>query len=430
MNNSDPWAGAGDSAVSIPGPIVPKSLRGNRSRRRSYRPSRGLLPVRAHNVNKALGRRLDRATGAALSYAVCILVRMSTTADTPTQPEADQLVSAQPLSDQPHETQRPASSSVSAGGADTTADVSGSEATLRLPRTLSPSKVASFTNCPLAFRFETIDGIPQPPGAAASKGTLVHRALERLMLREPQERTIDAAQADLDTAYQELSDHSDFTGLDLDQAGRDKLFAEARQLVENYFKLEDPTTINPIGIEVLVGAGLGDGQPGTGPFLRGVIDRLEVTDGQLIVTDYKTGKPPREGFERSSLHGVHIYSWLCEAMFGRRPAKVQLLYLSTPEAIIATPTEQSTRGVSVRTRAVWNAIETACARNDFRPKSGVLCSWCFYKPHCPQFGGDPATASDLIALLPAGVAERAIHPSLKNPARLSPSAEDPQGLRA
>ena len=32
--------------------------------------------------------------------------------------------------------------------------------------------------------------------------------------------------------------------------------------------------------------------------------------------------------------GVHVYSLLCERMFGRRPARVQLLYLSKPEKIV------------------------------------------------------------------------------------------------
>src|SRR5258705_10497286 len=34
---------------------------------------------------------------------------------------------------------------------------------LEAPRTLSPSKVAAFTDCALAFRFATIDRLPRPP---------------------------------------------------------------------------------------------------------------------------------------------------------------------------------------------------------------------------------------------------------------------------
>ena len=62
-----------------------------------------------------------------------------------------------------------------------------------------------------------------------------------------------------------------------------------------------------------------------------------------MVTDYKTGSVPSELWEAKSLSGVHMYALLCERMLGRRPARVQLFYLSKPEAIIATPTDQSIR---------------------------------------------------------------------------------------
>ena len=62
------------------------------------------------------------------------------------------------------------------------------------PRTLSPSKVSSFTDCPLAFRFSIIDRLPEPPSPHALKGTLVHAALEGLFWNHPAgERTRAAA---------------------------------------------------------------------------------------------------------------------------------------------------------------------------------------------------------------------------------------------
>ncbi|MGH9262474.1 MAG: PD-(D/E)XK nuclease family protein, partial [Acidimicrobiales bacterium] len=69
-----------------------------------------------------------------------------------------------------------------------------------VPRSLSPSKVSSFTDCALAFRFSAIDRLPEPPTAAATRGTLVHAALERLHLLAPAERTVGAALACLDAA--------------------------------------------------------------------------------------------------------------------------------------------------------------------------------------------------------------------------------------
>ena len=114
-----------------------------------------------------------------------------------------------------------------------------------------------------------------------------------------------------------------------------------------------------------------------------------------MVTDYKTGSVPSEFFEAKSLSGVHMYALLCERMLGRRPARVQLYYLSKPEAIIATPTDQSIKGVERRTTALYQAIRSACERDDFRPKPGRLCDFCTFKPYCPSHGGNPHDAEEL-----------------------------------
>ena len=57
------------------------------------------------------------------------------------------------------------------------------------PTTLSPSRIESFLSCPLAFRFASIDGLPDPPTEATTKGSLVHRALELFMEAPRGERT-------------------------------------------------------------------------------------------------------------------------------------------------------------------------------------------------------------------------------------------------
>ena len=162
---------------------------------------------------------------------------------------------------------------------------------------------------------------------------------------------------------------------------------EARALLARYFRLEDPTTITPIGLELKLEVEVG------GVHLRGIIDRLELdADGELVVTDYKTGKAPGERQEQQRLAGVAFYSLLCERLFGKRPARVQLLYLADPVAIISVPTDRSTRGVERKLAAIWTAIERACEREDFRPNPGRLCDWCGFKAYCPSFGGDIALA--------------------------------------
>lgn len=273
---------------------------------------------------------------------------------------------------------------------------------LPLPSSLSPSKVSSFTDCALAFRFSNIDRLSQPPSLPASTGTLVHRALERLFWHFPaSDRSPAKGLAQLELAWAELASDPEFTGLHLDEAAEAEMLADAATLVGNYFALEDPRTVRAIGVELRLEARMGSLQ------LRGIIDRLEIgADGELVVTDFKTGRAPLEAYERKRLSGVQFYAWLCEQVLGRRPARVQLLHLREPVAIVAVPTAQSLRGMEGRTTAIWTAVEKACASDDFRPRPSKLCGYCSFKAYCPAFGGDPALAAaasgaDTTHLVPA-----------------------------
>jgi putative RecB family exonuclease len=257
-----------------------------------------------------------------------------------------------------------------------------------VPTSLSPSRVESFLSCPLAFRFASIEKLPDPPTPATTKGSLVHRALELLFLRAAPERTPAALDACVEAAISEYATHPDYTELRLDDTAASQFFDDARQLAANYMTLEDPRKVREIGLELRLEAAVGD------LTLRGIIDRLELDEsGGLVVTDYKTGRAPSPNWERKSLSGVHFYAFLCESVFGRIPAAIRLMYLRSGEIITATPSSQSTKFMTTRTSAVWKAVETACTRDDFRPKPSTLCNYCAYQRWCPQYGGDPTKAA-------------------------------------
>ncbi len=263
---------------------------------------------------------------------------------------------------------------------------------LPLPTSLSPSKVASFKDCALAFRFSAIDRLPEPASPSATKGTLVHRALELLFCEAAPDRTLPAALACLDRARAEMVTDPEYVGLELDAVASAEFAADAETLVRRYFELEDPTTVHPIGLELRLEVQVGS------LTLRGIIDRLELDEeGGLVVTDFKTGKVPGVTHEQSRLGGVHFYAFLCERVLGRRPSRIQLLYLSEPVAIVAEPSDQSIRGLEQRTTAIWKAVERACAHDDFRPRPSKLCDWCSFQEYCPAFGGDPGRARELVA---------------------------------
>lgn len=255
-----------------------------------------------------------------------------------------------------------------------------------VPVNLSPSRVEAFTSCPLAFRFASIEKLPEPPRPHTTKGSLVHRALELLFVdHRPAQRTPEAGLASLAKATAEYEE--ELAAIGMDPADDAALRADTVRLMRRYFEMEDPREITDIGVELYLEAKVGR------LTLRGIIDRLELDDhGGLIVTDYKTGRPPMAEREQRRLGGVHFYAFLCQQVFGQRPARIRLMYLSTGEVITVRPSEQSIQFLPRRTAAVWQAVERACEAGDFRPRTGPLCDYCAFKPWCPSFGGDPDRA--------------------------------------
>ncbi len=257
-----------------------------------------------------------------------------------------------------------------------------------VPTSLSPSRVEAFTNCPLQFRFASIEKLPEPPSPHAAKGSLVHRALELLFYAPAAERTRELGDHCLHQAVEEFRVDPEYAGLAFGDDEFATFVADAASLIDGYFRLEDPTAVREIGLEIRLEASLGTLS------LRGIIDRLELDqDGELVVTDYKTGRPPFRDREQQKLGGVNFYAWLCGEVLGRRPAKVRLMYLRAGETLEAAPSEQSVRFLTRRTSAVFQAVEKACATGDFRPRTSGLCNFCSFKPWCPAHGGDPTRAA-------------------------------------
>ena len=256
-------------------------------------------------------------------------------------------------------------------------------APLPLPTSLSPSKVATFTECAMAFKFSAIDRLVEPASPWAVKGTVVHLALERLHADvAPGNRTPAVADALVATAVDEVLALPECDGLDVgDRAG---FTADAQHLARNAFLLEDPNQVRAVGLELKLEAEV------DGVVLRGIIDRLDLrADGSLVVVDYKTGRAPRVSDEKARLAGVHLYAFLVEQTFGAAPSAVELLHLREPLVLSSIPTDRSRVSLRRRTSAIWSAIERACATDGFQPRPSRLCSVCGYRDICPAWGGAP-----------------------------------------
>jgi len=251
---------------------------------------------------------------------------------------------------------------------------------------LSPSRAADFMTCPLLYRFRVIDKLPEPPSAAAARGTLVHAVLERLFDLAAAERTVEAARSLLQPEWDRLAAaEPDLAALFPGAAELDAWIREAATAVDSYFQLEDPRRLEPADRELYVEAELASGLR-----LRGYIDRLDVAPaGQIRVVDYKTGKAPPPDFEARALFQMKFYALVLWRARGEIPRLLQLMYLGDGQVVRYTPDEADLRATERKVLALWQAIERATDSGDWRPRPGRLCEWCAHQALCPEFGGTP-----------------------------------------
>ena len=163
---------------------------------------------------------------------------------------------------------------------------------------LSPSRAQDFLDCALAYRFRTIDRLPEPPSSAAVRGTVVHRVLEQLFDLPAARRTPTDALALLTPAWAEVREAEPaVSDLFADDAELEEWLASCVEVLEAWFALEDPTRLEPAAREVYVEALLESRL-----LLRGFVDRVDVApDGAVRIVDYKglartTPLPTPEGW--------------------------------------------------------------------------------------------------------------------------------------
>lgn len=248
-------------------------------------------------------------------------------------------------------------------------------------RSLSPSRASDFMTCPLLYRFRVVDRIPEAPSPEAVRGTLVHAVLERLYDLPAERRSPDAARALLPEAWEALLAEEP----ELAAVHDDDWWRAAEDLLDAYFRLEDPARLEPAERELEVRAELESGL-----VLRGFVDRLDVAPtGEVRVVDYKTGRAPRDGFEQKALFQMRFYALTLWRSRGVVPRLLQLLYLGSQEVLRYQPDEADLRATERKVEALRAAIDRAAYARDWRPNPSRLCDWCDHQQRCPAFGGTP-----------------------------------------
>lgn len=285
---------------------------------------------------------------------------------------------------------------------------------------LSPSRANDYLQCPLLFRFRVIDRLPEPPSAAAVRGTLVHAVLERLFDAPAGARTLEAASALLPECWDAVLAERPECAAVVD-GDTESWFAGAGALLATYFTLEDPNRLEPAERELVISVDLDEGFQ-----LRGIVDRLDVApDGAMRVVDYKTGRSPSPGFESGALFQMRFYALVLSRLRGRVPAMLQLVYLGDGTLLRHTPDETELAVTEQRVRAIWAGIRATAESGSWRPRRGPLCGWCAHQALCPAFGGvapevSPEAVQRALGVTPLGHADE--HAAAATLATGSPAA--------
>ena len=251
--------------------------------------------------------------------------------------------------------------------------------------TLSPSRANDYLNCPLLYRFRTIDQLPEPPSIEAIRGTLVHAVLENLFSFPRSDRTVAIAREQIHPLWQEMKiGRTDVQEL-LNNFDEDSFLVSAHNLVEKYFELENPTAFDPTALETHVEVELSEEL-----LIHGYIDRLDIAPtGEIRIVDYKTGKSPSVGFEEKSFFQMKFYALILWKTRGTVPKRLQMIFLGDGKVLTQDPTESELVKTHQKIEKIASDIANSKLTGNWPPRKSKLCDWCAHQNICPEFGGTP-----------------------------------------
>lgn len=245
--------------------------------------------------------------------------------------------------------------------------------------TLSPSRAADFKACPQLFKFRSVDKLPEPITTAQARGTAAHLALQHLFDLGSEERTPERLYDLFRVAWSELRGAPGYSELFESEVEERRWGIESLTLLANYFSIEDPRQLEPVRSEWDM---LGDLD---GIVIRGILDRLDREGDRLVITDYKTGRPPPERYALGSFFALKIYALLVRNELGETPTELRLMYLNGPVVYRLEIDESQLAAMDRQLRALWDRIQEALDTGRFPPRPGKLCGWCTFADRCPAF---------------------------------------------
>jgi putative RecB family exonuclease len=242
---------------------------------------------------------------------------------------------------------------------------------------LSPSRLNDFSNCPLLYKYRTIDKLPESPSLDAERGTLVHTVLHDLFESPAELRTVHTAVDLLPSRWRDQLESKPELAVLI--SNEKEWIDRAAALLETYFVLENPTNFEPTHREFHLEQNLQKNI-----YLHGYVDRLDVApSGEVRIVDYKTGKSPKPGWEEKALFQLRVYALLYWKEHNVIPKLLQLIYLGSASTLKNSPSEQDLINTEKTLLRIAESIQKAMDTDTWLAKKSKLCDWCSFKSICP-----------------------------------------------
>lgn len=243
-----------------------------------------------------------------------------------------------------------------------------------LPPHLSASSIGTYQQCPLRFKLSRIDKIPEPPTEQTLMGNFVHDTLEYFYnTYEPDARTLANAQISARLIW-ETEGWADRVSPYLRTLSLNDFRWNSWWCIENLFGIENPTSIQPRGVEFEVNGAI------NGVVIKGFIDRWIQDEEKITISDYKTGKVPSSRYMEGKFFQLVLYALLLKEMgIDAKEFQLELLYLKDGVRKKHQASEVDYQSAIHLITKVKKEIDQSYEDNNWPAIPSRLCDWCVYK---------------------------------------------------
>ncbi len=245
----------------------------------------------------------------------------------------------------------------------------------------SHSKLSTFEQCPLKFKFRYIDKLKPDVEQTIEGflGTKVHETLEwiyrEILNKKNTELTLDEI-----IKYYALSwnkDYLDTIKIVKKESTPEDYFNKGIKFLIDYFISNKPFKDNTIEIEKKIFIDLNNQTK-----LIGYIDRLvhHKDTNVFEIHDYKTSGTLKSQEELDKDRQLALYSIAIIENFNAKDVHLIWHFLDFNKKIISKRTPEQLNELK---KEIIKLIEKIESTKEFSPQPSCLCSWCEFQSYCP-----------------------------------------------